>query len=334
MLVEDREIVKIRAGEGTKELIVARGQEDTTAVAHGIGAYFAPEANRMGGSTSIQEPTNPKRRIRLIIEVSGKNIITEQIQRPSYKFEPADLAVGDAIAYVPGGTLSATDYFDGLDDLLAQYDASGNAISAFPQSFVEYYVLPDGYVFGSVPVPHILTSASPTLQRLANRWSASVDSTGTATPNHQLLVIGDADATYDNRTPPDTAGQRTLGIPGQLASFSYRGAIDWLVQNDATFRGMNAANWSAKNEAHELAHQWYADENPAWSSTDPYHCPTDSLTFDSTPAAPLYCLEAAAGTGVSSQKDNMIARFHLILRGGVWDSEYFTIRQRPDPFVP
>jgi hypothetical protein len=43
---------------------------------------------------------------------------------------------------------------------------------------------------------------------------------------------------------------------------------------------------------------------------------------------------AGSSSGVETQSDNMIARYHLRQLNGTWDSEYFVLRRRVDPFVP
>jgi hypothetical protein len=263
----------------------------------------------------------------------GKNIIAEQLQH-SYTIEPLDGTVGDAIAYTAALSLASTDYFDAPDTLINQYDASGNPSSALPQAFADYNMLPATFAGGQfVPIPRVITTSSGMIQHLANRWSGSVDGTGTAVANHQLLLVGDANVEYTARNGPQPtlAGQTTLNTTG-IASIVYRGAINYEVAlNGSPYSGQNPDNWSAKNEVHELAHQWYVDQNPSWPGTDGFHCPTTTTTFDSTTT---FCLEAGGGSGVDAQKDNMIARFHLQQLNGIWDSEYFTIRRRPDPYHP
>ena len=247
-----------------------------------------------------------------------------------FRIEGLDTAVSDGIARVTtGGTLSSSDYFDAPDTLLAQYDGNGVPISAFPQAFVDYNVLPDASLPGGfVPVSHVAASMDNILQDFANRWSTSVGSGGIPSANYQLLIIADTDGSTSS-----DAGQTTYAVSGQTSSFTFRGAIDAAVRQSGPHHGQNPDNWATKNEVHELTHQWHVDD--AWLGTpgvSPHHCPPDSTVFDNSS---VYCVEATSSpTQSETQSDNMIARYHLRQLGGVWDSEYFTIRQRMDPFVP
>ncbi len=250
--------------------------------------------------------------------------------------DPATLELGDAIARPSGSALSGLDYFNARDSLLAQYDANGQPSSAFSQAFTEYVVLPDG-PFGFVPVPRMLSSTETLLQHFADKWSLSVSTDGAGggicLPNHQLLIVGDTDGS----NPPSEVGQTTQNVGAEVASYVFRGAIDFAVTNHNQanpHNGQNPDNWAAKNEAHELGHQWELDS--AWAAQAGVslgHCPSDSTAFDD---ASTYCLMATADPAKSeTQSDNLIAKFHLRkLPSGDWDSEYFEIRQRTDPFVP
>jgi hypothetical protein len=270
----------------------------------------------------------------------GKNIQAESLQH-AFGPEPLDTAVGDAISFISGASLASNDVFDAPDTLLSQYDAGGNATSAFPQAFVDYQVLAQSSLPSStVPLPWVLPilGIDQPIQDLANRWSSSAGADGLAPPNHQLLLIGDTDSTGN---PPDVAGVTAQSIAGQAVSVVFRGAIDYQVTYNKGVNGhygQNPDNWAAKNEVHELTHQWKVDQ--MWAGiggADPYHCPTDSAAFDSTSSPPTYCVEATSSgstTGVETQSDNMIARYHLRQLNGVWNSEYFEIRRRADPFVP
>jgi len=148
---------------------------------------------------------------------------------------------------------------------------------------------------------------------------------GTLLPNHQMLIIA-----ADNSPGPalgTDAGVTISTLPGRTSSYVFRGSIEQQLSGNTT----NADKWAMKTSAHEIAHQWKT--NVAWSLQD--HCPTTTKVYnDST----LYCLLAAHdpnGAGSVAQRTNGIARFHLLpLPGGGWDSEYFGIRRRPDPFVP
>jgi hypothetical protein len=261
----------------------------------------------------------------------GHNVTPEILQHP-FAPDSIDPQVGDGIAFLGGAVLTGGDYFDAPDTLLAQYDAAGNPASCFSQSFTEYYVLPDSSLInGFVPVPHIETSTEIVLQHIADRWSQSVAAGGVSTPNHQLHVIADTNGV----ALTDEAGHTTSNVGGEIASFTFRGTIDAQVKIvQSPYHGQNATNWAAKDEAHELAHQWSV--NLIWRGTSGAtlgHCPADSTVFDNPT---FYCLEATSSTtGSDTQSDNLIARFHLRQDpSGHLQSEYLEIRRRQDPFVP
>lgn len=237
--------------------------------------------------------------------------------------DPIDNQVGDGMAYLAGTLLTSADYFDAPDTLLAPL---------FAEAFAEYYVLPDtSLINGLVPVTHILSSVEPVLQHIADRWCQSVTAGGQAIPNHQLLVIADTNATV----PTDEAGHTTSNVGPAIASFTFRGAIEQLVRDaQSPHYQQNPSNWAAKDEVHELAHQWSVDQT--WAGVPgvtPGHCPADSTAYD---APGIYCLEAtSSSTGSERQSDNLIARFHMRQDPtGAWQSEYLEIRRRFDPFVP
>jgi hypothetical protein len=263
----------------------------------------------------------------------GKNIQPESLQH-SFGPEKLDQAVGDAIAVLAAQSLTAADTLDAPDTLLAQYDASGNAMSAFPQAFVEYKVLAENSLAsGSVPLPWVLPKTSVVMQDLANRWSSSVDGAGHAQPNHQLLLIGDTDS---QGLPPDLAGETDGAVPGQAASIIYRGGVDFdVTQKGTVHSGQNPDNWTAKVEVHELTHQFNVDRMWAgMKGSDGFHCPSGTSTFDSVAGSPTLCVDVEISPESEMQVDNMIARYHLVQLNGVWNSEYFELRQRADPFVP
>jgi hypothetical protein len=288
-------------------------------------------------------------RILLGTKVQG-HVIPESIQHAEYRTEPQDDLVGDAIAYTTvDGALSPTDYFDTADSLLASYDSSGVPQSAFPQAFAEYYVLSYGVDAPPfVPVSYVLTSNPPTMQHLANRWSSNVDYRQINQANHQLLVLGDAQAPAGTTafTTNMAAGRTTNTIAHQTCSILYFGEMAYALANDPSYGTTNLPEWAEKTEAHELAHQWKVDTHwaPLNNATDG-HCPPDSRTFD---AASTFCLEASPSNARNGQAGNMQARFHLVpwtgsgvpafgfvaQGGAAWDSEYFTIRWRPDPYFP
>jgi hypothetical protein len=88
--------------------------------------------------------------------------------------------------------------------------------------------------------------------------------------------------------------------------------------------------WAKKTAAHEIAHQWKT--NGVWDSQD--HCPKETKTWNDPT---VYCLLAkydADGAGSVAQRMNGIARFHMLTVDGQTHSEYFKLRERPDPFVP
>lgn len=173
----------------------------------------------------------------------GNTITTEPLMRP-FGPDKTDALVGDAVARIAGSTIWATDYFDASDTLRAQYDASGSAISAFPQSFTDYQVLPETALEGGfVPVPWRMSAVDSVLQHLADRWSRSVGWNGTRgapTPSHQLLIIGDTDGS----SPLAAVGQTTKTMPGEIASFTFRGAIDTVVTQSGVHNGQNPGNWA------------------------------------------------------------------------------------------
>jgi len=261
----------------------------------------------------------------------------ETLQRPFGPELNGPPLIGDGIALVGSQPISTADTFDAPDTLLAEYYPDGAPKSAFPQAFVEYIVLPDVAVAGSVPLPYVCASAEDILQPLANRWFANVSFTNDSVlaPNHQLLAIADNDGgfTQGNILTSD-AGETTFSFQKQTVSFVFRGAIDWYTTAAGVHNGQNPDRWSAKTVAHELTHQWRVDQ--IWqdtADTTRYHCPPTSLTYNDASA---YCLEATKDMSHSeTQSDNMIAKFHMQIDPlGFWHSEYFEIRQRPDPYQP
>jgi hypothetical protein len=245
------------------------------------------------------------------------NLVTLEHLTHDFGRDPSNQPfLADSIAALAGTHLSAADCFDAADNLFT---------NVFAEAFTEYVILPDP-PSGFVPVPNFGSTNETELQAFADKWSVSVGTDGHAPANHQLLLIAD----YNRSNVPDTAGVTVTQVPGESSSWVWRGTIETQVATHGAVNEGNDPNlWSAKNAAHELAHQWKTDT--IFNLVD--HCPATTKTYNDSG---LYCLLATNSSGgAETQRANGVARFHLLpLPGGGWHSEYFEIRRRSDPFVP
>ena len=252
----------------------------------------------------------------------GNTTVVESLEH-DYRVESFDRRIGDAVSKLDGPQLTPADLNDASMTLVTG--------EAFLDAFTENVILPDQTTSDAAAfVPYVATAEESLLQNLAEKWSSVVN--GTLAPNHQLLII--ASTNSEDPMKKDGAGLTITHLPTRTSSWVFKQNVAIRLKAESGLRGDDSAlveMWALKTSAHEIAHQWRANEY--WNSAD--HCPTDTKTWNDPSA---YCLLAGhsdAGAGLVSQRTNGIARFHIItLPGGEVNSEYLGIRRRPDPFVP
>jgi len=179
-------------------------------------------------------------------------------------------------------------------------------------------------------------------------------------PNHQLVLVGDTN--NNDITQSDANGFLSIAVQHERASVLDRGTIEYAVRTDTKpLYGADPDTVLQRTAVHELTHQWYVNflafgarysdhcfPEVAYVSAAAYPAVAPGTTI-SLPVGLEFCLmsyTADAPTMLAPWSPhptvNMVeylyrrglTHFHMAHLSTGWNSEYLSIRNTPDPWMP
>jgi hypothetical protein len=275
------------------------------------------------------------------------------------------LTLNDAVVRLAAGSMTASDYFDADHTALTMPPLGSQFANPFSGAYTEYIVLPPQPT--PTPVPRMVLTGAKVTQQFIDKWfdlpapravpSTSLDHTDwflyDTPPNHQLLLIGDADD--PDVTLSQSNGFLSKAITGERASVVNRGTVDWAVTTGTTaMYQANADTILRRTTVHEITHQWWVND-PFFGNQD--HCHPE-VAYDSAASYPSagtlpsglrFCLMSSAAASpympapwntsmqikmVEYQYRSGFTTYHIAQLPGGWNSEYLSIRRTLDPWRP
>jgi len=281
---------------------------------------------------------------------------------------PGVLTLNDAVVRLSAASITAADYYDADHTALTMPPAASQFANPFSGAYTEYVVLPPQPT--PTPVPRMVLTSDALAQQFVDKWFAlptprPVPSTSSnrldwyrydTAPNHQLLLVGDADSV--DVTQSHSNGFLSRAIAGEKASILNRGTVEWGVTSTTTpmYQG-NADTILRRTLVHEITHQWWVND-AVFGSTLLDHChpevaynSTSSYPSAGTPPTGLrFCLMSSADQSPlmpppwnpSGSPINMVqykyrdgfTSYHITQLPSGWNSEYLGIRRTLDPWRP